>query len=140
MISKILEKRIKSLYTKKGRLKNNNFIIEGKRSLLTAIDNDVKIKNIVLSKSFTKKNSYFDIFNSGKGKSINILKLLKLISAKLKIKAIIQKKKKQMGDVPFTNSSSFKIKRLLKYEPKIGLNDGIEMFLKWYKSIGIKIK
>ena len=45
-----------------------------------------------------------------------------------------------MGDVPFTNSSSFKIKRLLKYEPKISLNDGIEMFLKWYKSVGIKIK
>ena len=48
MISKILEKRIKSLYTKKGRLKNNNFIIEGKRSLLTAIDNGVNIKNIVV--------------------------------------------------------------------------------------------
>ena len=56
MISKILEKRIKSLYTKKGRLKNNNFIIEGKRSLLTAIDNGVNIKNIVLSKDFIKKN------------------------------------------------------------------------------------
>ena len=55
MISKILEKRIKSLRTKKGRLKNNNFIIEGKRSLLTAIHNSVNIKNIVLSKDFIKK-------------------------------------------------------------------------------------
>ena len=56
MISKILKKRIKYLYTKKGRLRNNNFIIEGKRSLLTAIDNDVKIKNIVVNSSFIKKN------------------------------------------------------------------------------------
>ena len=66
MISKILEKRIKSLYTKKGRLKNNNFIIEGKRSLLTAIHNGVNIKNIVLNKSFIKKNKNLTIYNKYK--------------------------------------------------------------------------
>ncbi len=66
MISKILEKRIKSLYTKKGRLKNNSFIIEGKRSILTAIDNDVKIKNIVLNKSFIEKNKNLTKYNKYK--------------------------------------------------------------------------
>ena len=66
MISKILEKRIKSLYTKKGRLKNNNFIIEGKRSLLTAIQNGVDIKNIVLNKSFTEKNKNLITYNKYK--------------------------------------------------------------------------
>ena len=66
MISKILEKRIKSLYTKKGRLKNNNFIIEGKRSLLTAIGNGVNIKNIVLSKDFIKKNKNLTPYNKYK--------------------------------------------------------------------------
>ena len=66
MISKILERRIKSLYTKKGRLKNNSFIIEGKRSLLTAIHNSVDIKNIVLSKSFIEKNKNLTIYNKYK--------------------------------------------------------------------------
>ena len=66
MISKILEKRIKSLNTKKGRLKNNNFIIEGKRSLLTAIQNGVNIKNIVLSKGFIKKNKNLTPYNKYK--------------------------------------------------------------------------
>ena len=66
MISKIQEKRIKSLYSKKGRLKNNNFIIEGKRSLLTAIDNGVNIKNIVLNKSFTEKNKNLTTYNKYK--------------------------------------------------------------------------
>ena len=66
MISKILEKRIKSLYTKKRRLKNNSFIIEGKRSLLTAIQNSVNIKNIVLSKSFIEKNKNLAIYNKYK--------------------------------------------------------------------------
>ena len=66
MISKILEKRIKSLYTKKGRLKNNSFIIEGKRSLLTAIHNRVIIKNIVLSKDFIKKNKNLTPYNKHK--------------------------------------------------------------------------
>ena len=63
MISNILEKRIKSLYTKKGRLKNNSFIIEGKRSLLTAIHNSVNIKNIVLSKSFIENNKNLAAYN-----------------------------------------------------------------------------
>ena len=66
MISKIQEKRIKSLYSKKGRLKNNNFIIEGKRSLLTAIQNGVNIKNIVLNKSFTEKNKNLITYNKYK--------------------------------------------------------------------------
>ncbi len=66
MISNILEKRIKSLYTKKGRLKNNSFIIEGKRSLLTAIYNSVIIKNIVLSKSFIDKNKNLTPYNKYK--------------------------------------------------------------------------
>ncbi len=66
MISKIQEKRIKSLYSKKGRLKNNNFIIEGKRSLLTAIDNGVNIKNIVLNKSFTEKNKNLTTYSKYK--------------------------------------------------------------------------
>ena len=66
MISKILKRRIKSLYTKKGRLKNNSFIIEGKRSLLTAIYNSVIIKNIVLSKSFIDKNKNLTPYNKYK--------------------------------------------------------------------------
>ena len=66
MISKILERRIRSLYAKKGRLKNNSFIIEGKRSLLTAIHNSVNIKNIVLSKSFIEKNKDLAIYNKYK--------------------------------------------------------------------------
>ena len=66
MISKILEKRIKSLYAKKGRLKNNSFVIEGKRSLLSAIQNGVNIKNIVLSKSFIEKNKNLAAYNKYK--------------------------------------------------------------------------
>ena len=66
MIPNILEKRIKSLDTKKGRLKNNSFIIEGKRSLLTAIHSSVNIKNIVLSKSFIEKNKNLAIYNKYK--------------------------------------------------------------------------
>ena len=71
MISNILEKRIKSLYTKKGRLKNDNFIIEGKRSLLTAIQNGVDIKNIVLNKSFTEKNKNLITYNKYKITIVN---------------------------------------------------------------------
>ena len=46
------------------------------------------------------------------------------------------KKNKQLGDVSFTNSSSKKLNKILKLNPKIGLNIGIDKFLSWYSSKG----
>ena len=70
----------------------------------------------------------------------NISNLIKLISKKLKTKAHIQKKVKQIGDVSFTNSSSKEIYKILKIKPKVGLSIGIDQFLKWYNSKGKNIK
>ena len=106
----------------------------------TYIDDVVNLTNILIKKLNTKKKGYYDIFNSGKGKSINILNLLNILSDKLNIKPKIQKKEKQIGDVFFTNSSSTKIKEKLNYVPKIKLKKGIDLFIKWYLEIGSKIK
>lgn len=106
----------------------------------TYIDDVVNLTNILIKKLNIKKKGYYDIFNSGKGNSINILNLLNILSNKLNIKPKIQKKEKQRGDVFFTNSSSIKIREKLNYVPKIKLKKGIDSFLKWYLEIGSKIK
>ena len=52
---------------------------------------------------------------------------------KLSIQSSIKKIDKQIGDLPFTNSSNKKVFKDLKYKPKIDLDTGIENFVKWYK-------
>jgi len=105
----------------------------------TYIDDVVDLINFIMKK-YKNKKQFFEVFNSGKGQCINILNLIKLLSKKINIKPIIQKKQKQIGDVNFTNSSSKKIYELLKIKPKINLDSGINKFLNWYYSIGQKIK
>tara|TARA_Y100000768_G_C23983951_1_gene687605 strand:- start:2566 stop:3534 length:969 start_codon:yes stop_codon:yes gene_type:complete len=105
----------------------------------TYIDDVVDLVNAIIKKYKNKKN-FFTVFNSGKGQCINILNLIKLISKKLEKKAQIQKKDKHLGDVSFTNSSSKKLNKILKINPKIDLNIGIDKFLKWYSSKGKYIK
>ena len=105
----------------------------------TYIDDVVDLINAIIKKYKNKKN-FFTVFNSGKGRCINILNLINLISKKLNKKAKIQRKNKQLGDVSFTNSSSKKINKILKLNPKISLNIGIDQFLEWYHSKGKYIK
>lgn len=49
-----LVKEIKSLYRKKGRIKNNSFIIEGMKAIEEAIDNNYPIKNIIYTDQILK--------------------------------------------------------------------------------------
>ena len=88
---------------------------------MNLIDNIIKKLN-------SERKGYFDIFNSGKGNSISILNLLKILSSKLKINPKIQKKEKQIGDVFYTSSSSKKIKNKLNFEPNTSLKKALIYF------------
>ncbi|WP_353092508.1 23S rRNA (guanosine(2251)-2'-O)-methyltransferase RlmB [Tissierella praeacuta] len=58
-----LIKEIKSLYRKKGRIKNNSFIIEGIKVIEEAIDNGYSIKNIIYTDQIFKIKDGEDFFN-----------------------------------------------------------------------------
>ncbi len=106
----------------------------------TYIDDAILMIEKIIKK-FNKKNKfYFDIFNSGKGDCIKLNNLVNLLSKKIKINPKILNKKKQLGDVNFTNSSSEKILKILNFSPKVNLSDGMDNFLEWYYKIGKKIK
>jgi len=44
---------------------------------------------------------------------------------------------KQKGDVKDTFADISKAEKILKWKPKIGINKGLEKYLKWY--LGIKV-
>ena len=58
--------------------------------------------------------------------------LITLIEAHVGKSAKIRNLPVQPGDVPITHADVSKAKRLLGYDPKVSLEEGIESFVRWY--------
>ena len=58
-----LIKEVKSLYRKKGRMKNKAFIIEGIKIINEAIENNYPIENILYTDQLLKNNEGVDFLN-----------------------------------------------------------------------------
>jgi len=82
--------------------------------------------------SLDKINGY-EIINLGNSKPINLLKLIDLIEKEINCKAVIKYADTQPGDVFTTYADIRKAKKMLKYQPEISIEEGIENFIKWYK-------
>jgi UDP-glucuronate 4-epimerase len=75
----------------------------------------------------------FDIFNLGNSHPIKILDFISLLEKLLNKKAIINLLPIQKGEVIETYADIDKSKELLKFSPKISLEEGLNKFIKWYK-------
>ncbi len=76
----------------------------------------------------------FEIFNLGRSETIELRFLIRLIENKLGKTANIRKLPEQPGDVSITFADVNKSKRMLNYCPKVGIEEGIETFVEWYKN------
>ena len=85
-------------------------------------------------KSAIKNNNKCEIFNLGNSKSEKLMDMIKLIERELGIKAIIKYMELQPGDVVESLSDINKSKNKLGYKPLVSINEGIPLFIDWYKS------
>jgi len=93
------------------------------------------IDDIILgTKAAIEKNYSFEIFNLGNNKSVNLLDFIKTIENKLNKKAIINFQPMQSGDVKETCADISELEEKLGFKPKILIDEGIQKFIKWYKS------
>lgn len=74
----------------------------------------------------------FDIFNLGENETIELRELIAAIEHSLGKKAKINVLPEQPGDVPLTCADISKAKRLLGYNPKTKLRDGLPKFIDWF--------
>jgi len=81
---------------------------------------------LVIKKLLTSVKYSNETYNVGTGKKIEIKKLIFLISKVLKTKIKIIIKKETKGDFKFCCASIQKIKRDLKFKPKISLYEGLK--------------
>jgi len=75
----------------------------------------------------------FEIYNLGESQTTSLKELIQLIEQALSKKANIERLNHQPGDVSVTYADITKAKRMLRYQPKINMEEGIKRFAEWYK-------
>jgi UDP-glucuronate 4-epimerase len=79
------------------------------------------------------QQSNYEIFNLGESQTIELKELIALLEKNLGVKAIIERKPMQPGDVPVTYADISKARELLNYNPTTKIEEGIAKFTDWFK-------
>jgi len=75
----------------------------------------------------------FEIYNLGESQTTSLSELIGLIEEVLGKKANIERLEPQPGDVSLTYADVSKARRMLGYDPKVNMREGIKRFVEWYK-------
>jgi UDP-glucuronate 4-epimerase len=82
----------------------------------------------------TEREFGFDVFNLGESQTVALSYLIELLEKALGKKAIIDRQPVQPGDVPITFADISKARRVLGYNPKVKIEEGIPRFVEWFRS------
>jgi len=75
----------------------------------------------------------FEVYNLGESQTTSLKELIRLIEEALGKKANLEMLEFQPGDVSVTFADISKAERMLKYQPKVKMEEGIKRFAEWYK-------
>jgi UDP-glucuronate 4-epimerase len=75
----------------------------------------------------------FEIYNLGESQTTSLKELIRLIEESFGKKANIEMLESQPGDVSVTYADITKAERMLKYQPRVKMEEGIKRFVEWYK-------
>ena len=78
----------------------------------------------------------YRIYNLGESQTVELREMISLIENKLDKKARVKKMPRQPGDVPITYADISRARDELKYQPQTHIEDGITLFIEWFKSGG----
>ena len=74
----------------------------------------------------------YEIINIGGSRTIDVSGLISIIEDKLGKKARIKYLDAAPGDVPLTHADVSKARRLIGYEPKVGIEEGVEIYVRLF--------
>ena len=80
------------------------------------------------------EGSMHEVFNLGESETTELSRLIEMLESSLGKKAIIDRQPSQPGDVPITFADISKARRMLGYDPKTKIEDGIPKFVEWFRS------
>jgi UDP-glucuronate 4-epimerase len=76
--------------------------------------------------------SMHEVFNLGESETTELSRLIELLEDSLGKKAVIDRQPLQPGDVPITYADISKARKLLNYNPKTKIEQGIPKFVEWF--------
>lgn len=76
----------------------------------------------------------FETFNLGNSHPVKLRELVELLQAATRKKVIVELRPMEPGDVPLTWADISKAGRLLGYQPRTRLTEGLEQFVSWYRA------
>lgn len=77
----------------------------------------------------------FEVINLGGAHTTRLDQLIALLERYLGQKAIVEVEPDQAGDVVATHAGVEKARRLLGYEPKVSIEEGVGRFIEWYRGL-----
>jgi UDP-glucuronate 4-epimerase len=77
----------------------------------------------------------FEVFNLGNSHPVKLSELVELLETATGRKADRQRKPLQPGDVPLTWADVSKAARMLGYRPATRIEEGLQRFVAWYRSV-----
>jgi UDP-glucuronate 4-epimerase len=77
--------------------------------------------------------SQFETINLGGSEPVELSDLIAALEQKLETKAIIHRLPLEPGDQPHSVADITKARRLLGYEPKTTIDEGLDRFIDWFK-------
>jgi UDP-glucose 4-epimerase len=123
--------RVIPLFIRKA-IKNENIVVFGKDKILDFTYIDDAVEGVVkVIEVFNKVKN--NIFNIATGKGTKILFVAQLIKKFLNSKSRIIIKQNRPGEVVKYIADILKAKKLLNYEPRTNIVEGIKKTIKWYK-------
>jgi len=121
-VKAILNNKKLQLFNKGNHVRDFTYIDD-------AVDGIVKI--ILINKN--NNNRIFNIFNIGSDNPQTLKRFLKIIEKKTNLRAKIENKPMQLGDIYKTHASIQLIKRVKNFKVSTNIETGIENFLSWFK-------
>ena len=91
---------------------------------------DDTVLGIVAAIKYDKSD--FEIINLGNNYTVSLKELISAIEDVTGKKAVIEQLPEQPGDVPKTFADISKAKKLLDYNPRTNLEEGLKKFLEWF--------
>ncbi|HET6669678.1 MAG TPA: GDP-mannose 4,6-dehydratase [Pyrinomonadaceae bacterium] len=80
--------------------------------------------------------SNYEVINLGESRTVELRELIGLLEKALDLQAAIDRQPMQPGDVPQTFADISKARRLLGYNPQTQIEDGIRLFVEWFRDRG----
>jgi UDP-glucuronate 4-epimerase len=80
----------------------------------------------------------FEAINLGESRTVELRELISLLERELGREARIERLPPQPGDVPQTYADISKARRLLGYDPRTQIEDGLRKFVEWFREAGVR--